>query len=806
MEDKFTSKELLDYIESQSNISLTRRLSLYTKATEKNLDVDKYSLILWLNYIDVLKECDNDSDEIRSIYKMLQAMFGRFLEYWIAYLEFERESNSRNVMKIVIKNEKWLEMKEYEEREKILNYFKNIRKMHEKDDENKNKENNRLNIFDDKGVENNYKFDGTNKNFFDSNLEIDKNNDKNIKLTNYNKINSIIENNKTFDNSKEKNNKIEINYNTEDKENINNKISESRYFKDKTLNDSFQELNLKEKIIIQNNKRNIELNSINKYNSPLSSVKRLPKESSLKKNFLDFNDEKNNFNNENKADKNILNLNDEKKNISNKNILDFNDENNNIKKANILDFNDEKNIFFKENISKKNILDFNDKKKNFYKENISKKNILDFNDEKYNLKKENISNKNILNLNDEKCKNLNLSIDEKKNLNKENLLKKNILDLNENEIMQGFNDLMDEKKSKKKGFKMNCNFDKLDQPQDYTNQINRIVNNETPPKNYFFENDIYLNGNKLKVIREIGKGGSCRVDQVVFEDKIYALKKVNIGNENETVLQGYLDEIRFLEKLKGSEEIIQLVDFEKKDETLFLLMEYGETDLANLIKNDKKSFKSINYLKNLWERMLLAIKRIHDARIVHRDLKPANFLLVKGKLKLIDFGISKAIRNDTTNINFESHLGTLNYMAPEATDLEKSKMGRSSDIWSLGCIFYEMLYGHPPLYHCKNLATRFKILQDRNTEIEFKEKEEKYKQAISFVKKCLKKDAKERKTVDELLKDDFIDGGDKILMRKKDLVDLTKAVWKINGNMSINIKLHAEKIVDEFLKKLEARK
>lgn len=63
---------------------------------------------------------------------------------------------------------------------------------------------------------------------------------------------------------------------------------------------------------------------------------------------------------------------------------------------------------------------------------------------------------------------------------------------------------------------------------------------------------------------------------------------------------------------------------------------------------------------------LQAVKVIHKARIVHSDLKPPNFLVVEGTLKLIDFGIAKAIQNGTTSIARESQCGTLNYMAPEA--------------------------------------------------------------------------------------------------------------------------------------------
>lgn len=57
---------------------------------------------------------------------------------------------------------------------------------------------------------------------------------------------------------------------------------------------------------------------------------------------------------------------------------------------------------------------------------------------------------------------------------------------------------------------------------------------------------------------------------------------------------------------------------------------------------------------------------MHDENVVHTDLKPANFVLVKGRLKLIDFGISKTIANDTTNIGRDQTIGTANYMPPEA--------------------------------------------------------------------------------------------------------------------------------------------
>jgi len=60
------------------------------------------------------------------------------------------------------------------------------------------------------------------------------------------------------------------------------------------------------------------------------------------------------------------------------------------------------------------------------------------------------------------------------------------------------------------------------------------------------------------------------------------------------------------------------------------------------------------------------LTRCSRATTTSGDLKPANFLFVNGALKLIDFGIAKAISNDTTNIERDSQIGTVNFMSPEA--------------------------------------------------------------------------------------------------------------------------------------------
>ena len=108
------------------------------------------------------------------------------------------------------------------------------------------------------------------------------------------------------------------------------------------------------------------------------------------------------------------------------------------------------------------------------------------------------------------------------------------------------------------------------------------------------------------------------------------------------------------------------------------LMEFGETDLKTFLQKNQEKNSSIdmNYIRLLWQQMLYSVYTIHEANIIHSDLKPANFLFVQGTLKLIDFGIAKAMAPDSTSVLRDSQVGTLNYISPEALlDVNDGKGG-----------------------------------------------------------------------------------------------------------------------------------
>ncbi len=281
-------------------------------------------------------------------------------------------------------------------------------------------------------------------------------------------------------------------------------------------------------------------------------------------------------------------------------------------------------------------------------------------------------------------------------------------------------------------------------------------------------NVFYVNGKPYRVIDWLGKGGSSKVYRVLSPDsKIVALKIVSLKGHDKQTLEGFVNEVQLLHKLRGKPNIIELKDFELQKECLMIVMECGDSDLSTVLRMQRGRVLPPNQIRLYCQQMLEALNTIHEQRIVHSDLKPANFLFVKGQLKLIDFGIAKQIRSDTTNIMRDSQVGTVNYIPPEAfvnhsqpTSSSRGnpryKLGRSSDLWSFGCIVYQMVYGAPP-FASLDLIPKIHAITNVNHKIQYPPLPSGMDSNILYVlQSTLVRNPEQRATIPQLLESDFL--------------------------------------------------
>ena len=285
---------------------------------------------------------------------------------------------------------------------------------------------------------------------------------------------------------------------------------------------------------------------------------------------------------------------------------------------------------------------------------------------------------------------------------------------------------------------------------------------------------VVINGKPYRKLDLIGRGGSSRVYNVMAENfKIFAMKRVNLDEADQAAIAGYKGEIDLLRRLENEDRVIRLFDYEVNEDkgVLNVLMEHGEIDFNKMLNEKLKSDNAkldVTFNRQYWKEMLLCVQAVHKQGIVHSDLKPANFLLVKGQLKLIDFGIANAIQDNTVNVHRENQIGTPNYMSPESLicqnvsmgphgEVKDIKLGRPSDVWSLGCILYQMTYGQPPFAHIQQQMQRIMAIPNPKVEIQFPGTGIGGAVVpfglIRTLRRCLTREAALRPTIDELLAD-----------------------------------------------------
>lgn len=207
---------------------------------------------------------------------------------------------------------------------------------------------------------------------------------------------------------------------------------------------------------------------------------------------------------------------------------------------------------------------------------------------------------------------------------------------------------------------------------------------------------------KYRLVRQLGAGGMALVYQGVHE-RLGIRVALKVLREEARLMPDILArferEARAIAKLQNP-YVARITDVDTlPDGSPFLVMEYLEGwDLADELQTRGRFdiSEAVDYVYQA----SLALSEAHELGIVHRDVKPQNlFLVFDGdhcRIKLLDFGISKLLTSEETQLTIShSLLGTPLYMAPEQIRSARLADARS-DVWSLGVMLYEFLTGALP--------------------------------------------------------------------------------------------------------------
>jgi serine/threonine protein kinase len=243
---------------------------------------------------------------------------------------------------------------------------------------------------------------------------------------------------------------------------------------------------------------------------------------------------------------------------------------------------------------------------------------------------------------------------------------------------------------------------------------------------------------EFEVLQEIGAGSYGKVFKILrkVDQKILVWKVLHYGSMSDKERELLVSEVNIIKDLSHP-FIVRYYDriIDRTRKNIHIIMEYCPSgDLSQFIKMMKKDGKSIDE-ETIWRiftQLCMSLKACHCragsidnpstkqqpqqqqtqqqntklSKVIHRDLKPGNIMLdSEYNIKLGDFGLAKILSDSKQYAH--THVGTPYYMSPE--QLTDNGYDEKSDIWSLGCVIYELCNLHPPFEATNHLALAMKI-------------------------------------------------------------------------------------------------
>ncbi|MDZ4833484.1 MAG: protein kinase [Candidatus Melainabacteria bacterium] len=271
-------------------------------------------------------------------------------------------------------------------------------------------------------------------------------------------------------------------------------------------------------------------------------------------------------------------------------------------------------------------------------------------------------------------------------------------------------------------------------------------------------------GDRYEVLDTLGQGGMGAVYKVFdkLAEKIVAIKILHANLiEDQTALRRFEQEAEAASQLEHNNLVAVFSYGKTENGAPYLVMAYIEGESLSSVVNTEGALQPERAL-NLFHQICDALVHAHEKGVIHRDVKPANVIVTKSNAevetaRVVDFGIAKILpvsNRETHNLTETRQVfGSPHYMSPE--HCLGFKMDERSDIYSLGCLMYEVLTGNPPFPESDAIQVVIKHINDEAKPFprEFGS-EPIQKKLEGVVLKCLEKDQADRyQSVGELMKD-----------------------------------------------------
>ncbi len=200
-----------------------------------------------------------------------------------------------------------------------------------------------------------------------------------------------------------------------------------------------------------------------------------------------------------------------------------------------------------------------------------------------------------------------------------------------------------------------------------------------------------------ELLDEVGRGGQG----VVFRarqkslNRIVALKIIGLG---QWATKAHLKRFRLEAEAAASLDhpcIVPIYEVCERDGQCYFSMKFVEGGQLDEVANHTPI--SIRQAAELMAKVARTVSYAHEHGILHRDIKPGNILLdAKGEPHLTDFGLARLVESESTVTRTLEVLGTPSYMAPEQAAGNNTEVTRTTDVYGLGAVLYQLLTGHPP--------------------------------------------------------------------------------------------------------------